>query len=160
MLAHDNMSRKYFFPRLTLDIWSWSRGSSSPFVMHDLGRHASLIICNTSSEAEGLPSEVRIEDDSNRSQKWKPLFSTVHITLIIMRRKYIFGFSKFISFQVGIPISKSPSHPWYMILDSRVPPCNAISEGMPPLCSASTVVGVLPSEIRINYQGWLGPKIV
>ena len=52
----------------------------------------------------------------------------------------------------SIPISKSPPHPRYTILDSRVPTCNAISEGQGrlPLCSASSEAGALPSEVRIE----------
>ena len=40
---------------------------------------------------------------------------------VIVSRKYIFGFSK------------SARSPRYTISDSRLPPCNAISEGRPPL---------------------------
>ena len=35
----------------------------------------------------------------------------------------------------SIPISKSPPHPRYTILESRFPLCNAILEGRPPLCN-------------------------
>ena len=47
---------------------------------------------------------------------WKPLFSTFYSTLFIISRKYFFGFSK------------SAPTPRYTILDSRLPPCYAISE--------------------------------
>ena len=50
----------------------------------------------------------------------------------------------------SIPISKSGPTFRYTILDSRVPPCNAISEGRLPLCSASSEAGALPSEVRIE----------
>ena len=68
----------------------------------DLGRQASL--CNTSSEAGALPSEVLIENDSNiffglkifevKNFKlfWKLLLCMFHATLIIMSRKYFLGF--------------------------------------------------------------------
>ena len=83
-----------------------------------------LPLCNTSSEAGALPSEVRIENDSDRKFAksifskffWKPLFSPFYGTLFIISRKYFFGFSK------------SAPTPRYTILDSRLPPCYAISE--------------------------------
>ena len=164
------MSRKYFFwffeidkfscflsqfrsPHLTLDIRSWSRGS--PFVMR--------------SRKAGLPYAIRVRKRGDvlsmcvsimtRAQNflrqkfqkfsWKSLFSTSHVTLIIMSRKQFFGSSKFM---FSIPISKSPPHPRYTILESRFPLCNAISEGRPPLCSASSEAGALPSEVRIDAR--------
>ena len=70
---------------------------------------------------------------------------------MIMSRKYFFGFSKvFEIHKFSIPISKSGSALRYTILDSRVPPCNVISEGRPPLCSASSEAGALLSEVRIE----------
>ena len=39
--------------------------------------------------------------------------------------------------------SKSGSTLRYAILNSRVPPCNAISEGRPPLCNTSSEAGAL-----------------
>ena len=53
-------------------------------------------------------------------------------------RKYIFGFSK------SVPT------PRYTILNSRLPPCNAISEGRPPLSNTSSEAGALPLEGRIQ----------
>ena len=38
----------------------------------------------------------------------------------------------------------------YTILDSRVPSCNAISEGRLSLCSSSSEARALPSEVRIE----------
>ena len=46
--------------------------------------------------------------------------------------------------------SKSAPTPRYTILDSRLPPCNAISEGRPPLSSTSSEAGALPLEGRIE----------
>ena len=69
---------------------------------------------------------------------WKPLFSTFYGTLFIISQKYFFGFSK------------SAPTPRYTILDSRLPPCNAISEGRLPLCNTSSEAGALPSEVRIE----------
>ena len=59
-------------------------------------------------------------------------------TLFIISRKYFFGFSKY-----------APT-PRYTILDSRLPPCNAISEGRLPLCNTSSEAGALPSEVRFE----------
>ena len=62
-----------------------------------------LPLCSTSSEAGALPSEVHIENDSDRKFSksiffskifWKPLLSTFYGTLFIISRKYFFGFSK------------------------------------------------------------------
>ena len=69
---------------------------------------------------------------------WKPLFSTFYATLFIVSRKYFFGFSK------------SAPTPRYTILDSRLPPCNAISEGRPPLSNTSSEAGALPLKVRIE----------
>ena len=62
--------------------------SKSPAVAISEGR---LPLCNTSSEAGALPSEVRIENDSDRKFSksffskffWKPLFSPFYGTLSI-----------------------------------------------------------------------------
>ena len=51
---------------------------------------------------------------------------------------YIYGFSK------------SAPTPRHTILDSRLPPCNAISEGRPPLSNTSSEAGALPLEGRIE----------
>ena len=56
----------------------------------------------------------------------------------IISRKYFFGFLK------------SAPTPRYTILDSRLPPCNAISEGRLSLCNTSSEAGALPSEVRIE----------
>ena len=50
----------------------------------------------------------------------------------------------------SIPISKSPPHPRYTILESRFPLCNAISEGRPPLCNTSSEAGRQPSNVHIE----------
>ena len=57
---------------------------------------------------------------------------------VIVNRKYIYGFSK------------SAPTPRYTILDSRLPPCNAISEGRPLLSNTSSEAGALPLEVRIE----------
>ena len=53
-------------------------------------------------------------------------------------RKYIFRFLK-----------SAPS-PRYTIFDLRLPPCNQISEGRPPLGNTSSEAGALPLEVRIG----------
>ena len=50
----------------------------------------------------------------------------------------------------SIPISKSPPHPRYTILESRFPFCNAISEGRPPLCNTSSEAVRQPFNVRIE----------
>ena len=85
-----------------------------------------LPLCNTSSEAGALPSEVRIF-----------LETTFNGTLFIISRKYFFLF-------FGSPHS-APT-PRYTIFDSRLLPCNVISEGRLPLCNTSSEAGALPSD--------------
>ena len=77
------------------------------------------LFTNTSLEAGALPLEVRIENDLDRKFSnskffiffWKPLFSTFHVTLFIVSRKYF------------IDVSNYAPTPRYTILDSRLPPC-------------------------------------
>ena len=88
-------------------------------------------LSNTSSEAGALPLEVRIENDSDRifsKSKFvhcflETIFLHVSCYPVIVSRKYIYGFSK------------SAPTPRYTILDSRLPLCNVISEGRPPLAT-------------------------
>ena len=89
---------------------------------------------------------IRIENDSDRIFfKSKFVHSFLETTFlhvlcyaVIVSRKYIYGFSKY-----------APT-PRYTILDSRLHPCNAISEGRPPLSNTSSEAGALPLEIRIE----------
>ena len=67
---------------------------------------------------------------------WKPLFSTFYGTLFIISRKYFSGFRS----------PHSAPTPQYTILDSRLLPCNAISEGKLPLCNTSSEAGALSSD--------------
>ena len=46
--------------------------------------------------------------------------------------------------------SKSATTPQYTIFDTRLPPCNAISEGSRLLNNTSSEAGVLPLEVRIE----------
>ena len=101
---------------------------------------------NTSSEAGALPLEVRIENDWDQiffKSKFVHSFletTFLHVSCypVIVNRKYIYSFSK------------SAPTPRYTILDSRLPPCNAISEGRPPLSNTSSEAGALPLEGRIE----------
>ena len=47
-------------------------------------------------------------------------------------------------------VSKSAPTPRYTILDSRLTPCNVISESRPPLSNTSSQAGALPLEVRIE----------
>ena len=90
-------------------------------------------LSNTSSEAGALPLEGRIENDSDQiffKSKFVHSFletTFLHVSCypVIIKRKYIYGFSK------------SAPTPRYTILDSRLTHCNAISEGRPPLILAT-----------------------
>ena len=101
---------------------------------------------NTSSEAGALPLEVRIENDWDQiffKSKFVHSFletNFLHVSCypVIVNRKYIYGFSK------------SAPTPRYTILDSRLTPCNAISEGRPLLSNTSSEAGALPLEVRIE----------
>ena len=103
-------------------------------------------LSNTSSEAGALPLEGRIENDSDRifsKSKFVHCFletTFLHVLCypVIVSWKYIYGFSK------------SAPTPRYTILNSRLPSCNAISEGRPPLSNTSSEAGALPLEGRIE----------
>ena len=135
------ISRKYFSvfrrPHLALDTPFWTR--CFPLVMQS--RKAGFPFAARARKRE--PCLQRYVSRMTRTENflsqffskffWKPLFSTFYGTLFIISRKYFFGFSK------------SAPTPRYTILDSRLPPCNAISEGRLPLCNTSSEAGALPS---------------
>ena len=103
-------------------------------------------LSHTSSEAGALPLEVRIENGSDRKfSKSKFVHSFLETTFlhvscypVIVSQKYIYGFPK------SAPTSR------YTILDSRLPPCNAILEGRPHLSNTISEAGALPLEIHIE----------
>ena len=103
-------------------------------------------LSNTSSEAGALPLEGRIENDSDQifsKSKFVHCFletTFIHVSCypVIVNRKFIYGFSK------------SAPTPRYTILDTRLPPCNAISEGRPLLSNTSSEAGALSLEVRIE----------
>ena len=127
-------------------------------LIHNFGLEASALLCNLERQASpkqhelGSRSsafrllEVRIENDSDRiffkSKFFHSFLETtfLHVSCypFIVSRKYIFGFSK------------SAPTPRYTILDSRLPPCNAISEGRPLLSNTSSEAGALPLEVCIE----------
>ena len=140
------ISRKYVSvfrsPHLPLDTPFWTRGF--PLVMRS--RKAGFPFATRAGKRE--PCLQRYVSRMTRTENflsqffskffWKPLFSTFYGMLFIISRKYFFGFLK-----------AAPT-PRYTILDSRLPPCNAISEGRLPLCNTSSEAGALPSEVRFE----------
>ena len=122
---------------LPLDTQFWTRGF--PLVMRS--RKADLPLATRARKRElclyryvlrMTRTEKIFKSIFFRGFFWKPLFFTFFVTLFIVSRKRIFGFSK------------SARTPRYTILDSRLPPCNAISEGRPPLSNTSSEAGALP----------------
>ena len=128
------ISRKYSF--------GFSKSALAPRYTSE-GR---LPLCNTSSEARVLPSEVRIENYSDRKFSKSHIFQSFSgnhfcprfMVPCSLSAENIFGFSK------------SAPTPRYTILDSMFPPCNAILEGRLPLCNTSSEAVALPSEVRIE----------
>ena len=127
-----------------------------------------LPFCSTSSDAGALPSEVRIENDSDRKfscptllalprTKCAALSSLLSNESRDVRQKFSKSilFQKFSGnhfyprfmvrcsllaeniFSVFRSPHSAPTHR-YTILDSRLLPCNAISEGRLPLCNTSS----------------------
>ena len=104
------------------------------------------LLSNTNSEAGALPLEVRIENDLDRiffKLKLVHSFLENHFSPRFMlpchcKQKIYFWFFEVCTY---------PSIP---ILDSRLPPCNAISEGRPPLSNTSSETEALALEVRIE----------
>ena len=104
-----------------------------------------LPICCTSSDAGALPSEVCIENDSDRKFSksiFFQKFSGNHFYPRFMVRCSLLAENIFSVFRSP---HSAPTHR-YNILDSRLLPCNAISEGRLPLCNTSSEAGALPSD--------------
>ena len=98
-----------------------------------------LPLCNTSSEAGALPSEVRIENDSDRKFSKSIFFQSFsgnHFSPRLLAENIFSVFRR----------PHSAPTPRYTILDLRLLPCNAISEGRLPLCNTSSEAGALPSD--------------
>ena len=104
-----------------------------------------LPLCNTSSDVGALPSEVRIENDSDRKFSKSIFFQNFsgnHFYPRFMLRCSLLAENIFSVFRSP---HSAPTHR-YTILDSRLLPCNAISEGRLPLCNTSSEAGALPSD--------------
>ena len=140
------ISRKYFSvfrgPHLPLDTPFWTR--CFPLVMQS--RKAGFPFAARAQMRE--PCLQRYVSRMTRTENflcqffskifWKPLLSTFYGTLfIISRAENIFS--------VFRSPHSAPTHR-YTILDSRLLPCNAISEGRLPLCNTSSEAGALPSD--------------
>ena len=145
------MSRKYFFdfrsPDLRFVIRFWTRG----FLLVMRSRKAGFPFATRARKLELSIQEVRIENDSDQKfskTKCFQNFSENHLFPRFMSTWSLWAENIF---------SKSGSSLRYAILDSRVPPCNAISEGRPPLCNTSSEAGAL--DTGGTYREWLGPKI-
>ena len=130
------ISRKYFSVfrslHLPLDTPFWTR--CFPLVMQS--RKAGFPFVTRDRKREPCLQKYVSRMSFFSKFFWKLLFSTFYGTLFIMSRKY---FSVFRS-------PHSTPTPRYTILDWRLLPCNAISEGRLPLCSTSSEVGALPSD--------------
>ena len=100
-----------------------------------------LPLCSTSSDAGALPSEVRIENDSDRIFFFQK-FSGNHFYPRFMVRCSLLAENIFSVFR---SLHSAPTHR-YTSLDSRLLLCNAISEGRLPLCNTSSEAGALPSD--------------
>ena len=93
-----------------------------------------------SSEAEAMPLEVRIENDSDRQFSkskffdffWKPVFTTFHASLFIVSLKLFFRFLEVCNY------------PLIHNFGLEASPCNAISEGRPRLSNTTSEAGALP----------------
>ena len=111
------MSRKYFFrfSKSAHTLRYTILDSRDPLAMRS--RKAGLPFATRAWKRELSIQEVRFENDSDRKFSkskfskffWKPLFSTIHGTLITLSQKYFFRFSK------------SAHTLRYTILDSRDP---------------------------------------
>ena len=138
------ISRKYFSvfrgPHLPLDTPFWTR--CSPCNAISEGR---LPLCSTSSEAGALPSEVHIENDSDRKFSKSIFFQKFSGNQLYPRFMVRCSLLAENIFSVFRSPHSAPTHR-YTILDSRLLPCNVISEGMLPLCNTSSEAGALPSD--------------
>ena len=140
-LLAENIFRFFEVRTYPLDTPFWTR-CFPPCNAISEGR---LPLCSTSSEAGALPSEVRIENDSDR-KIFKSIFfqkfSGNHFYPRFMVRCSLLAENIFSVFRSP---HSAPTHR-YTILDSRLLPCNAISEGRLPLCNTSSEAGALPSD--------------
>ena len=119
----------YPWPRYTI------LDSRFPPVMRS--RKASLPFATRARKRELSIQEVRIENDSDQK------FSKTKCFQIFPENHFFFHDSCQPDHYEPKLFRKSGSTLRYTILDSRVPPCNAISEGRLPLCNTSSEAGAL-----------------
>ena len=133
------MSRKYFFdfrsPDLPFDIRFWTRG----FLLVMRSRKAGFPFATRARKRELSIQEVRIENDSDQKFSKTKCFQSFSENHFFHDSCQPDHYEPKIFFR----FSKSGSTLRYTILDSRVPPCNAISEGRLPLCNTSSEAGAL-----------------
>ena len=134
------VSRKYIYVfrslHLPLDTQFWTRGF--PLVIRS--RKSGLTLATRARELcpyRYLSRMTRTEyfPSQNLFRVFGNQFSPRFMLPCIVSRKYIYGFSK------------SAPTPRYTILDSWLPPCNAISEVRLPLSNISSKAGALPSRM-------------
>ena len=126
-VAGENLFSVFRSLHLPLDAQFWTRGF--PFVMqsHKAGLPLATRARKRRSGSSALRGTYRerLGRKFSKSKFFHSFLETtcLHVSCypVIVSRKYIYGFSK------------SAPTPRYTILDSRLPPCNAISKGRPPL---------------------------
>ena len=101
---------------------------------------------NTSSEAGAPPSEVRIENNSDRKFSKSKFFQVILETTFVHVSCYPDHYEPKIFFSVF----KVHTYPSIHDFGLEGSPCNAISEGRPPLRNTSSEAGAPPSEVRIE----------
>ena len=134
------ISRKYFSvfrgPHLPLDTPFWTR--CFPLVMQS--RKAGFPFAARARMRE--PCLQRYVSRMTRTEKKFQKFSGNHFYPRFMVRCSLLAENIFSVFRSP---HSAPTHR-YTILDSRLLPCNAISEGRLPLCNTSSEAGALPSD--------------
>ena len=125
---------------LPLDTQIWTRGF--PLVMRS--RKADLPLATRARKRELCLYRYVSRMTRTNNKKFKSIFFLVfsgnHFSPLFMLPCSLWAENIFSDFG----FSKSARTPRYTILDSRLPPCNAISEGRPPLSNTSSEAGALP----------------
>ena len=147
----EHESDRCRYPNFEVHTYPWPRytilDSRFPPVMRS--RKAGLPFATRARKRELSIQEVRIENDSDQK------FSKTKCFQSFSENHFFPRFMSTWSLWAENIFSKSGSTLRYAILDSRVPPCNAISEGRPPLCNTSSEAGAL--DTGGTYREWLGP---
>ena len=140
------ISRKYFSvfrgPHLPLDTPFWTR--CFPLVMQS--RKAGFPFALAARARKREPCFQRYVSRMTRTENFLSqffqTFSGNHFYPRFMVRCSLLAENIFSVFR---SLHSAPTHR-YTILDSRLLPCNAISEGRLPLCNTSSEAGALPSD--------------